>query len=352
MRNILALWLVVGILWVGVGPADAQQGRGGGRGFARPDPIITKVQDDLYKAQAGTGLAGVTMFLVTSEGIIVVNPLNPENAAWLKGELAVRFPGQPVRYVIYSHYHWDHARGGGMFADTARFVAHENMLTNLSAPLQQAKPPGGSDDADGDNRLSRDEATTGTLGNFDRFDGNGDGFLTQAEIGADIRRPDITFSGDQYTLTLGDTRVKLLHANNRHSNDMIDMYFPDQGVVFAGDYVWVNHLCCRYAYDRRPMTVWIDSIKKLEALDFDTFVGSHYEGGTKADVVRFREFLEDVMAAVQAGIDTGTSIEDMRQTIRLEEYRDFAGYDGGVGAQPGWEDVIQSAYDSLTMYSN
>ena len=36
-----------------------------------------------------------------------------------------------MRYVVYSHSHFDHAAGGAVFADTARFVAHEHMLRNL-----------------------------------------------------------------------------------------------------------------------------------------------------------------------------------------------------------------------------
>ena len=52
-------------------------------------------------------------------------------ATWLKGELARRF-NVPVRYVIYSHYHWDHASGGAVYADTARFIGHENMLKNMN----------------------------------------------------------------------------------------------------------------------------------------------------------------------------------------------------------------------------
>jgi glyoxylase-like metal-dependent hydrolase (beta-lactamase superfamily II) len=37
----------------------------------------------------------------------------------------------PVRYVVYSHSHSDHASDGEAFADSATFVAHENMLRNM-----------------------------------------------------------------------------------------------------------------------------------------------------------------------------------------------------------------------------
>jgi glyoxylase-like metal-dependent hydrolase (beta-lactamase superfamily II) len=73
------------------------------------------------------------VFLVTPEGIILADPINADFSKWLKGELASRFK-VPVRYVVYSHHHWDHDSGGDVFADTARFVGHANMLTHLAMP--------------------------------------------------------------------------------------------------------------------------------------------------------------------------------------------------------------------------
>jgi glyoxylase-like metal-dependent hydrolase (beta-lactamase superfamily II) len=318
--------------------AAAQQPQG------PPVRTITQVRGDLYKVQSGAGVAAVTVFLVTPEGIILADPLTPEFAAWLKTELATRFPGRPVRYVLESHYHYDHARGGGMFADTARFVGHEEMMKNIARPIREARPPGDTDDLDGDNRLTREEAQTGTRANFDRLNGNGDMFLTQEEIHADVRRPDITFT-DRYTVALGGKRVELIHAKNRHSSDLFDVYFPDERVLFAGDYVWINRLCCNFTFDRRPMTTWINSIRALEALDFDILINSHWESGTKADVVEFRQYLEDLMAAVSAGIKDGRSVEELQKTIKLEKYKDYVGYDMQLPA------IIQSAYVSLTKYS-
>jgi glyoxylase-like metal-dependent hydrolase (beta-lactamase superfamily II) len=319
-------------------------GRGQGQGAAPAGPpvrTITQVRGDLYKVQSGGGVAAVTVFLVTPEGIILADPLNPEFAAWLKNELATRFPGRPVRYVLASHYHWDHARGGGMFADTAKFIGHENMPKNLALPIRQARPPGDTDDVDGDNRLTREEAQTGTRAQFDRMNGNGDMFLTQEEMAADIRRPDLTFA-DRHTVTLGGKRVELIHAKNRHTSDLFDVYFPDERVLFASDYVWINRLCCNFSFDRRPMSTWIASIRALEALDFDTVINSHWESGTKADVVRFREYLEELNTAVGAGVKAGKSVEELQKTITLDKYRAWAGYPDQVPA------IIASAFSSLT----
>ncbi|MBI4264044.1 MAG: MBL fold metallo-hydrolase [Acidobacteria bacterium] len=344
MKRTDALLLLVGAVVCVAAYASAQQR--GGRGAAPPDQqpfvrTIEQVRGDLYKVISGPGVGAVTVFLVTQDGIILTDPLNPEFSAWLKGELATKFPGKPVRFVLASHYHWDHARGGGMFADTAKFIGHENMSKNLALPIRQARPPGDTDDLNGDDRLTREEAQTGTRANFDRFDGNADGFLTREEINADIRRPDVTFS-DRYTLTSGGTRVELIWAKNRHTDDLFDVHFPDERVLFAGDYVWINRLCCNFSFDRRPMATWIASIRALEALDFDIVVTSHWAAGTKADVIRFREYLEDLSTQVQAGIKAGRSLEEIQKTVNLQKYSNFVGYPDQVPA------IVQSAYNSLT----
>lgn len=325
------------------GGPGAPGARAGGPA-APPTRTISLVRGNLYKVQSGTGVAAVTVFLVTPEGIVLADPLNPEFAAWLKGELAVRFPGRPVRFVVESHYHWDHARGGGLFTDTAKFIAHETLSKNLAKPIHEARPPGDTDDVNHDGCLTREEAQTGTRGNFDRMNGNGDTCLTQEEMAADIRRPDIIFT-DRYTISLGGARAELLWAKGRHTSDLVDIYFPDERVLFAGDYVWINRVCCNFAFDRLPMSVWIDSIKALETLDFDILINSHYEAGTKADLTAFRRWLEDLQTAVSDGITAGRSLEELQRTVTLDAYKGWVGYDTQLPA------IIQSAYLSLTRYS-
>src|SRR5262245_64124593 len=91
---------------------------------------IGKLTGDVYYARMDDY---VSAFMVTNEGIVLVEPIGTEMATWLKTELAKRF-NMPVKYVIYSHSHWDHASGGAVYADTARFIGHENLLKNVAMP--------------------------------------------------------------------------------------------------------------------------------------------------------------------------------------------------------------------------
>src|ERR1700683_2383343 len=80
-------------------------------------------------------------------------------ALWLKAEMARRF-NVPVKYVIYSHSHWDHASGGAVYADTARFIGHENMLKNIAMPPANTPLPQNvkAQDTNGNGKIEASEA--------------------------------------------------------------------------------------------------------------------------------------------------------------------------------------------------
>jgi glyoxylase-like metal-dependent hydrolase (beta-lactamase superfamily II) len=331
-------------------PLNAAQQPGARAAAGAASFTISQVTTNLYKVNSGPGVSAVTVFLVTSDGIVLADPNSPELAAWLRGELAQRFPGRPVRWVIYTHYHYDHARGGGIFSDTANYLAHENMRVNLRSPIAQAPPPGATTDVNGDNQLTPEEAPGGMRNAFARYDTDKDGYVSQEEQNADIRWPGVVFK-DQHTITLGGQQVQAIWAKNRHTTDNLDIYFPGERVLFASDYIWINRICCGFEFDRRPMETVIESIKALEALDFAILVNSHFEQGTKQDLINFRFWLEDLKAAVEAGIKDGRSVDELVKTITLDQYKTWAGYTPELVNPEGVAGAIRSAYGSLTRWS-
>src|SRR5882672_10887386 len=132
-RALLMLCLLLGAF----APQALPQGRALYQQTQYKGQEIGKLTGDVYYARMDDY---VSAFMVTTEGIILVEPIGTEMAAWLKAELARRF-NVPVKYVIYSHYHWDHASGGDAYADTARFVGHENMLKGLKMPSPDTPLP-------------------------------------------------------------------------------------------------------------------------------------------------------------------------------------------------------------------
>jgi len=316
---------------------------------------IIPITGDLYRARDGNWYV---IFLVTHEGIILGDTLNNAFASWLKAELDARFD-VPVRYVVYSHSHFDHAEGGGVFRETALFVAHENMLRNMDGRFPQM--PGDMIDRNNNGRFDREDidvptnAKPGICGFgpsfFTMFDHDGDGQVTPAEMQRDIVRPDIVYS-DRMRITLGGKTVELIHPGLNHSDDATVMLFPEQRVVFATEFLAdalvvddIHSLPSGCGpYDGSPMAEWIRSYRTVENLDFDILAGGHGALFGKTGVAETREFFEDLMEAVSVGMAAGLSMAELQQTIRLEKYQDWRHYDRLL------KDNIEAAYNNLKLY--
>lgn len=251
---------------------------------------ITQIAGDLYRFQNNFH---VSVFLVTPEGVIATDPINAAAATWLEAEIAKRF-GQEIKYVVYSHDHRDHIAGGEVFADTALVVAHDNA----KAAIVGEKRP--------------------------------------------TAVPDITFS-DRMTIELGGKTVELIYPGKSHSNNLIVMRFPAERAVFAVDFISVKRVGFRNFPDAY-FPDWIDSIKAVEALDFDILVPGHGPNGSKADARDHRVYLETLYDSVLAAARAGQSLDEMKASITLDAYKDWGQFEA-------WRaENIEGVYNQIRMH--
>lgn len=240
---------------------------------AAPTRAISQIAGDLYRFQNG---GHYSVFLVTPSGVIVTDPINTAAARWLKEEIAKRF-NAPIKYLIYSHDHADHIAGGEVFADTAVVVAHEKAVPHI---LGEKRP---------------------------------------------TAAPQVTFS-DRMTIALGGKTVELAYLGNNHSDNSIVMRFPAERVVFAVDFAEPKRLLFR---DLRNGYIddWTESLKRLEAMDFDILASGHTPLGVKADVRATREYIEELRAEVLKLVREGKSLDEMKAAIKMENYKSWAQYE-------------------------
>lgn len=293
-----------------------------------PTRAITEIADDLYLAQNNNHHS---IFLVTDDGVILADPINADFAAWLKTEIDDRF-GVPVRYVAYSHHHWDHASGGAVFDDTAIFVGHESFPANLVLPADDTPFPANAAalDANGNGQIEASEASGNFAQNLDLYDVNGDGMINGAEAarGAlnDVRGPDIVYK-DRMTITLGGKSVDLIHVGRMdHTDDMSVVLFPDERAVFFVDYISLGRMPFQ-TIATGGLDALLNSIRMVELLDFDVAAPGHGVVGGKADVAAYRHYLEELRDAVAAGIAAGTSLEELQESILMEPYSAWINYE-------------------------
>jgi glyoxylase-like metal-dependent hydrolase (beta-lactamase superfamily II) len=299
---------------------------------------IIPLAQDLYRARVGNWY---TIFLVTPEGIVLGDPISTEFSTWLKAQLDERF-GVPVRYVIYSHSHFDHARGGAVFADTATFIAHENMSRNMDGRYPQM--PGDMIDRnfngliDWDDIMIPTQAHPGICGwgpsFFTMFDADGDGSVSPHELQREIQPPDITYS-DRLEFEIGGSHIVLVHPGLNHSDDATVMLFPEQRVLFATEFLAdalvtdnVESLPSACGpFDGSPLAEWIKSYRTVEALDFDIVAPGHGATFAKPYVTRTREYFETLTTAVSEGMAAGQSLQELEESLTLPGYEHWANYE-------------------------
>lgn len=241
---------------------------------AQTDYRIEAVRGNVYRFIAGNY---VSVFMVTEKEIVVADPISKEAATRLKTELAKRFK-QPIRYVIYSHNHPDHAYGGeSLDGDGVDFIAHE---------------------------LAREDLVR-----------------TKAQT----RIPNVVFK-DEMTLHFGENRVQLRYHGVNNGRGSISMLFEPANVLHVVDWVIVGRMPYQnlQGYDIEGM---IRSTKDVLKMDFEIFVGGHANTGTKKDIERYLSYLEKLYSAVLDGIRAGKSLETLQKEIRLDEFKDFKMYE-------------------------
>jgi glyoxylase-like metal-dependent hydrolase (beta-lactamase superfamily II) len=288
---------------------------------------IVKVAGEVYRFQ-NNDHHGV--FMVTRTGIIVVDPINRGAMEWLKGELAQRYPGKPVKYVLYSHHDFDHASGGAVFANTATYVAQADFAKGIEdgRPAETAKINNPAD-KNGDGKYQLDEAPAPVKARFQALDANKDGAVSDREMYndrfGDIRLPDVTYTGKK-TITLDGQSVELISIKANHADDNTYVWFPKERVLFAVDVISIKRLPYQTlgGFSEADQYMLID---RAIAMKPAFIVPGHGEIGTVKDLEDYKQYYVDLLNGVKAGIAAGKTLPEIQASLTLDKYKSWGTYE-------------------------
>jgi len=255
---------------------------------SQPPFVTVKVEgtDNVYIFRAGNHQS---MFVVTSAGVIATDPIGygrPQVASTYVDEIK-KVTNQPIKYLIYSHHHFDHIAGGKPFKDAgARVLSHrraKERLVTLKDPHTVV--------------------------------------------------PDETMDKSRI-IKLGDTTLELTYVGLNHSDSSIVMRLPRQKILFAVDFIPVGSMPGRAMIDSYPIE-WEDSLKQVLAMNWDTLIPGHPGApggrlGTKDDVQSVLTFLQDASAAVKTEAQAGGCWDRVEKELKLPKYESWPGYEQGL----------------------
>jgi len=225
---------------------------------------IQQVKDGLYVIMGSGGNVGVR---VTPEGVILIDDKFPQNFAEIQ-ELVSQVSDQPVRYVLNTHHHGDHAGGNVEYINIAEIIAHQNARDNMVRGNQDAPPR-------------------------------------------------VVFT-DQTAVYLGGVEVRAFYMGTGHTNGDAVIYFPDLKTVHGGDLLHGTAPFIDYS-NGGSSKGWVSTMNNVLELDFDTAIPGHGDIMNRSDVVSFRNQMEAVRARMAELIRSGMLPSEASDRIRTRD---------------------------------
>ena len=254
----------------------------------RPQIETTKVQgtENVYIFRNGNHQS---MFIVTKDGVIATDPIaygRPTGGQDYIAEIR-KITDKPIKYLIYSHHHYDHVAGGKAFKDAgATIIAHKRAKERLAA-LKDPNTP----------------------------------------------LPDQVV-GDSRTINLGGTRLELKYLGLNHSDSNLVMLLPKEKLVFVVDTIPVGSFPGRGFIDIYPLETE-DFIKKVLALDWDRLIPGHPGQpngrlGNKKDAQDILTLMQEASAQMKKMGQEGKCWEPAEKEFKLPKYASWPGYENGL----------------------
>ncbi len=212
---------------------------------------------------------------VTGDGVILVDNKFPYSFDNIIEQVA-RVTDEPIRYVLNTHHHGDHAGSNADFMPAAQVVGHENVRANMMRNNQAGSPP-------------------------------------------------IIFAR-RAGVFVGDVEAQAHHFGRGHTSGDSIIYFPDLRTIHTGDlFIWGERLdgttlspFIDYA-NGGSAAEWTATLDGVLALDFDTVIPGHGPILTKDDVIVFRDKFEQLVARVTGLAESGVARDDIPDRLDIED---------------------------------
>lgn len=299
-----------------------------------------KIQDGIYHA-VGTGNLAVGCngaVIVNQDDVLIVDSHISPAAAWALVKEIKNITDKPVRYVVNTHFHFDHAHGNQIFAPDVEVIGHEftrqkiasggsksgrsydlfvgglpAQIEKLEADLKSAKEA--SDSA----KVSELEKTLAVQKQY-----------KEATDSVVPTAPNTTLS-QRMTLYRGGREIELLFFGRGHTGGDVVVYLPQEKILATGDLITAGLSYMGDGY----LSEWADTLEQVKKLDFEWVLPGHgeaFQGKEKFD--DFQAYLRDFWTKVQKMHADGVSAADAARTIDMTNHAAHYPSITGPGVNP------------------
>ncbi len=307
-------------------PAQASADYGpppSGSEFVAPAFEFEQVLPDVYHAR-GTGSLSVGSngaVIVNDEDVLVVDShISPAAARALIEDIKA-ITDKPVRYVVNTHYHFDHAHGNQIYPSDVHVIGHENtreMLENGGSlgrsydlfvgplPDQIAAAEARVAEASPEDRPEL-EARVAYLRNY-----------LAGQEGLEPTGPNTTLS-ERMTLFRGDREIRMLFFGRGHTGGDVVVHLPAERVLITGDLLGPGLSYMGDGY----LEEWVETLEQLRDLEFDWVLPGHGRPFQEPErIAYFQAYMTDLQARAESLHAQGLSFEEAAARIDMTDHAD------------------------------
>lgn len=319
---------ILALLLISVLPASARQ-----------DFDLQKVTDDVYavirREPPSLWFNPNTVFIVGQNDVIVIDSnISSEYTRQVLAEIR-KITSKPVRYVINTHWHEDHIIGNHVYRDAfpqAQFIGHESTLTDLPT-IGASNRKGTLENGAGFVKLLKDSIEKGeNLARLRLSDEEKLGYQSDIRIvesylaeapNFQIVLPTKTVA-DRLELNDGKRKIEIRFLGRAHTGGDLVVHLPQEKILISGDLlVFPVPLVGSTSY---PLEYGA-TLEKLSQFKVKTIIPGH--GPVMRDDAYLKlmiRLLNSIKAQTEAAFGRGETLEQMRKSVDLEEFRKlFAG---------------------------
>ncbi len=307
------------------GPVTAQQGspsgaRPPGTNYKAPAWTFNKIADGVYHA-VGTGSLVVMSNATIIEGdrdvLVVDSQVSPGGAWALREELKAITP-KPIRWVVNSHYHFDHSHGNQIYGPDVEIIGHEFARQQILAGKSHDSParefylggvPAAIKTLEGRLTAATDDKTRATIQNQLDIQRN----HLEGTNAVKPTPPTLTLT-QTMTLHRGSREIRILFLGRGHTAGDVVVYLPKERIVATGDLLVEGTSYMGDAY----FTEWAQTMEALKGLGIDTVLPGHgnaLKGTAKMD--HWAAYIRDFWAQAQKFHTAGTPWEEAAKMVDL-----------------------------------
>jgi glyoxylase-like metal-dependent hydrolase (beta-lactamase superfamily II) len=281
--------------------------------------VYAAISKEQYKVNCNAGI------VVLEEGVLVVDTHSKPLAARALIEQIKTLTDKPVKYVVDTHFHWDHYQGnqaypnawpGGVEIISSEATRESIQLRGIPRVKHEIQEVPKEIE-----RLKADLAKAADPKQKAEIQDNirqAEQYLAELKT-MQMTLPTLTF--DRSLILHRPSRtVQVLWLGKGHTDGDVVVYLPKQKVVITGDLLhgWTPYMGDSYPYD------WIRTLEEVEKLDFDYVLGGHGEvmrGKERTEL--WKQYFRDLMAETAEAYAQGASREEIRKRVApvlIEKY--------------------------------